>query len=117
MEYKNNAVKEMIDTRVERFYPEINTIEDPEEAKEYIRFCDQSGYKNLDSFRRFNDIKRKARTKGVDSIIFNSDVYSFRKGVLPLSPGPNGAKEYLEIQTKYGSFYVYKNGFVSDSLQ
>ena len=117
MEYKNNIVKEMIDARVESYYPGINTIEDPEEAKEYMHFCDKSGYKNLDSFRRFNDIKRKARAKGVGSIIFNSEVYSFRKGVLPVSPGPNGDEEDLEVQTKYGSFYVYKNGFVSDSLQ
>lgn len=115
MEYKNNAIKEMMDSRIENSYPGINTIEDPEEAKDYINFCDRSGYKSLDSFRRFCDIKRKARAKGVGSIVFHSDVYSFRKGVVPASPDA-GVSEYLEVTTKYGSFYIFKNGFVSEYL-
>lgn len=115
MEYKNETVKKMIDTRIENAYPGINTIEDPEEAKDYINFCDRSGYKSLDAFRRFNDIKRKARAKGVGSIVFHSDVYGFRKGVVPASPNVDNS-EYLEVTTKYGSFYIFKNGFVSEYL-
>ena len=115
MEYKNETVKEMIDSRIENSYPGINTIEDPEEAKNYINFCDRSGYKSLDAFRRFNDIKRKARAKGVGSIVFNSDVYNFRKGVVPASPSAD-VSEYLEVTTKYGSFYIFKDGSVSDYI-
>lgn len=115
MEYKNETVKEMIDSRIETHYPGISTIENVDEAKDYINFCDKSGYRSLDAFRRLNDIKRKARTKGVNSIIFNSEVYSFRKGVVPASPSED-VSEYLEVTTKYGSFYIFKNGTVSDYL-
>ena len=116
MEYKNNAIKEMMDNRIDRKYPGISTIEDVNEAREYIRFCDHvkaDCYRSLDSFTRWKDILRKAQTKGIGSIAFHSDVLSFRKGAGAVSSS-SPIVEYLAISTKYGDFYLFKDGSVSE---
>ena len=105
--------KEMLDIATRAFYPDYEKVVNdesisPTEAKMYFNYCASApiNKRSYNDFKTFMEMKEKARTKGIESIMFRSDVLSIEKDTIP--NGNNEPMPIFRVKTAYGSFSYYK---------
>lgn len=91
---------------------EINKlVEDPAvetaDIKSYMRYCEKApgdNVKNVDCWRRFEQMKHIAKTKGLEKIMFRKDVHTFTKFTEKYQDGES--IDFIKVTTDYGSFAI-----------
>ena len=96
-------------------YRDIDKV--PElELEDYMNYCDKApaNSKDYQSFKTFNEMKEKCRKKGLESILFRSDVIGVAKDHYKEGwGGPHDVEyDYILVSTKYGNFRYTKSGMI-----
>ncbi len=84
-----------------------------EDIKNYIAYCDKApkeNVKNVDCWKKFEQMKYLARTCGLGKIAFRKDVAGFTKYTVDYGMGD--AIDCIRVITDYGSFGISKTGVV-----
>lgn len=107
--------QDILDYHIKSFYGGIETIMaddkySEQDFKDYLRFCDRqyragnSQYANLDTFNKVNELIRKIKTKGIDSVLYREDVLGTGDGVEQDERG--NFTKFVSVHTKYGKILV-----------
>jgi len=109
--------EEIFKMSVIAIYPDYEKVMEYEviteaEARNYFHYCVTApiNKRSYNDFKTFNEMKEKARTKGIESIMFRSDVLSIEKDTIP--DGNNGPMPIFRVKTAYGPFTYYKGGII-----
>lgn len=110
--------EDILKQAIRAFYPDYEKVVadesiNEEETKRYFYYCATApiNKRSYNDFKTFNEMKEKARTKGIESIMFRSDVLSIEKDTIP--NGNNGPMPIFRVKTAYGPFTYYKGGIIS----
>lgn len=115
---------DLVLSMIEKNYPDINELINNSEisedvVKEYIEYCDNqyihAGYKRYVWFKVYKELKQKCKTKGIESILFRSDVLNVKKKHQD-GDSRNGYPDYdyIEVETLYGKFEYQKSKTIVD---
>lgn len=86
-----------------------------EDIRRYMKYCEKvptDNVKNVDSWRKFEQMKHIAKTKGIEKIMFRKDVHAFTKFTTKYQDGEEVV--YIRIATDYGNFAISANRFITD---
>ena len=113
---KERSMKnEIYKKKIESMYPRIGDVPETD-LEAYMEYCDKAPAKSKDyqSFKAFNEMKEKCRKKGLESILFRSDVINVSKGTYKeaWNDGHNLEYDYILVTTNYGSFRYTKGGAI-----
>ena len=110
MEKKKKLENELI-----RMYPDLRTvIEDEnyteEDLSRYMRYCATGKLTRISEMKAFDEIKKKAKLNGVESLLWRKDLNVCPSYVDFLGAhGENVTEKAYEVVTKYGSFKMTKS--------
>lgn len=105
--------EEIFKTYVKGVYPDYekvlndNSISE-RETLEYFNYAANAptGKKSYSDFKTYEELKGKAHTKGIESIMFRSDVRGVVKDYVPNGDDPMCV---YRVTTDYGTFMYSKN--------
>lgn len=110
MEKKKKLENELI-----RMYPDLRTVIEDEKYTEedlsrYMRYCATGKLTRISEMKAFDEIKKKAKLNGVESLLWRKDLNVRHSYVDFLGAhGENVTEKAYEVVTKYGSFKMTKS--------
>ena len=91
-----------------------------EEFLDYIRYCKnckRSSYRNKQGFETLKKMKSQIKTEGkLSHVLFRKDVDNVTKMPYVRRDEYSGGEQCLQLDTWYGTFYVFNDGTIFDKL-
>ena len=107
--------RNVLESELVRMYPDLRTIIEDENYTEgdlsrYMRYCATGKLTRLAEMKEFDEIKKKAKLNGVESLLWRKDLNITPSNVIYQGAhGENVTERAYEVITKYGSFKVTKS--------